>query len=139
MQYNLPKHAVFINGTLKEIVVASCTAWSMDNFLCSAKLHKRDISCINDSSNCLYKSKSFNEIFYNYNCLGYSIISNVCCKISSAEVISKYNSGNSFYYVPFNISGFARCGENFMLALEKREFSYVFNFEIKMPFSQKFN
>ena len=26
LQYNLPKHAVIINGTLKEIVVASCTA-----------------------------------------------------------------------------------------------------------------
>ena len=26
VQYNLPKHAVFINCTLKEIIVASCTA-----------------------------------------------------------------------------------------------------------------
>ena len=51
VQYNLPKHTVFINGTLKEIVLASCTAWSMDNYLCSAKLHTQDISCINDSSN----------------------------------------------------------------------------------------
>ena len=33
VQYNLPKHAVIINGTLKEIVVASCTAWSIDNYL----------------------------------------------------------------------------------------------------------
>ena len=52
VQYNLPKRAVFINGTLKEIVVASCTAWSLDNYLYSAKLHTRYISCINDSSNC---------------------------------------------------------------------------------------
>lgn len=31
MQYNLPKHAVIINGTIKEIVVSSCTTWGMDN------------------------------------------------------------------------------------------------------------
>ena len=67
LQYNLPKHAVVINGTLKEIVVSSCTAWGMDNYLCSAKLHTRDIYCINDSVNCYYKSKFFTEIFYNYN------------------------------------------------------------------------
>ena len=81
VQYNLPKHAVVINNTLKEIVVSSCTAWGMDNYLCSAKLHSRDIHCKNDSSNCSIKSKIFNEIFYNYNRLGYSIISNVTCKI----------------------------------------------------------
>ena len=33
------------------------------------------------------------------------------------------------------ISGFARCGENFMLALEKREFIYEFNLEIDEPSS----
>ena len=135
LQYNLTKHAVFINGTLKEIVVASCIAWSMDNYLCSAKLHTRDISCMNDSSNCLFKFNIFKEIFYNYNSLGYSIIFNVSCKILSAGVISKINSANGFYYVPFNSTGFARCGENFMLAIEKREFVYKFNFKIKEPSS----
>ena len=65
--------------------------------------------------------------------MGYSIISNVSCKISSAGVISKITSANGFYYVLFNSTGFARCGEDFMLALEKREFSYEFNFEIKEP------
>ena len=55
VQYNLPKHAVFINGTLKEIVVASCIAVSMDYYLFSAKLHTRDISFINNLSNCLFK------------------------------------------------------------------------------------
>ena len=99
--------------------------------MCSAKLHTRDISCINVSFNCLFNSKNFKEIFYNYNRLGYSIISNVTCKMSSAGVISKINSANGFYYVPFNISGFARCGKNFMLPLAKREFSYEFKFEIK--------
>ena len=88
----------------------------MDNYFCSAKLHTRDISCINDSFNCLFISKMFIEIFYNYNRLGYSIISNVSCKILSAGVILKINSTNGFYYVLFNISGFAHCGENFMLA-----------------------
>ena len=52
------------------------------------------------------------------------------CKISSAEVILKINSANGFYYVPFYISGFARCGKNFMLVLVHREFIYEFNFEI---------
>ena len=42
---------------------------------------------------------------------------------------------NGFYYVPFNISGFAHCNENFMLALEKREFVFEFNHEIKQPSS----
>ena len=74
VQYTLPKHAVVIDEILKEIVVSSCTAWGMDNYLCSAKLHTRDIHCINDSSSCLFKSKIFNEIYYNYNRLGYSII-----------------------------------------------------------------
>ena len=97
VQYNLPKHAVVINGTIKEIVVSSCTVWGMDNYLCSAKLHTRDNHCINDSSNCLLKSKIFNLIFYNYKRLGYSIISNVTCTISSAGVISKINSANGFY------------------------------------------
>ena len=128
VQYNLPKHAVFINGTLKKIVVASCTAWSMDNYMCAAILHTRDIFCINDLSNCLFKSKTFNDIFYNYNRLGYSIISSVYCKISSAGVISKINSENVFYYVPFNISEFVHCNKHFMLALEIREFIYQFNF-----------
>ena len=99
VQYNLAKQAVFINGTLKEIVVASCTTWSMDNYLCSAKLNTQDITCINDSSNCLFKSKIFIEILYHYNRLRYSIISNVSCKISSAGVISIINSANGFYYV----------------------------------------
>ena len=106
VQYNLPKHAVGINSTLKEIVVFSCTATGMDNYLCSAKLHTRDIYFINDSSNCLFKSKIFNKIFYNYNRLGYSFISNFTCKISSAGIISKINNANGFYYVPFNISEF---------------------------------
>ena len=65
----------------------------------------------------------------------YSIISNVCCKISSAGVISKINGANCCYYVPFNISGFARCGKNVLLALDKRDIVYEFNFEIKEPFS----
>ena len=52
------------------------------------------------------------------------------CKISNAGVILKINSANSFNYVPFNILGFARCGKNFMLALEKREFTYDINFQI---------
>ena len=55
--------------------------------------------------------------------------------ISSVGVSSKIYSLNNFYYIPFNISGFARCGENFMLALEKRELIYEFNFEIKEPSS----
>ena len=135
VQYNLLKHAFVINRTLKEIVVSSCTARGMDNYLCSAKLHTRDIHCINDSSNCLIKSKIFNEIFYNYNRLGYFIISNVTCKISSAKIISTINSANGFYYVAFNISGFAHCVENFMLALDKREFIYEFNYKIKQPSS----
>ena len=135
VQYNLPKHAVVIDNTLKEIVVSSCTAWGMDNYLCSAKLHTRDIHCISNSSNCQFKSKIFNEIFYNYNRLGYSIVSNITCKVSSAGIISKINSENGFYYVPFNISGFAHCGENFMLALEKREFIYDFNYKIEQPSS----
>ena len=135
VQYNLPKHAVIIDGIIKEIVVSSCTAWGLDNYLCSAKLHTRNIHCITNSSNCLFKSKIFNEIYYNYNRLGYSIISNITCKISSAGIISKINSENGFYYVPFNISGFAHCGENFMLALEKREFIYEFNYKIEQPSS----
>ena len=135
VQYNLPKHIVVINGSFKKIVVSNCTAWGMDNYLCSAKLHTRNIHCKNDSANCLFKSKIFNEIFYNYNRLGYSIISNVTCQIFSAKVISKINSANGFYYVPFNISEFAHCGENFMFALEKREFIYEFNYEIKQPSS----
>ena len=57
------------------------------------------------------------------------------CKISSAKVISKINSANGFYNVPLNISGFAHCGLNLMLALDKREFIYKFNFEIKDPSS----
>ena len=52
----------------------------------------------------------------------YSIISNVTCQIFCAGVISKINSANGFYYVSLNISGFAHCGENFMLALDKREY-----------------
>ena len=135
VQYDLPKHAVIINNILKEIVVSSCTAWGMDNYLCSAKLHTRDIHCITNSTNCLFKTKIFKEIFYNYNRLGYSIISNITCKISSAGIISKINSENGFNYVPFNISGFAHCGENFMLALEKREFVYEFNYNVEQPSS----
>ena len=65
----------------------------------------------------------------------YSIISNVTCKISSAGFISNIISANGFNYVPFNFFGFAHCGDNFMLALEKREFIYEFNYEIKQPFS----
>ena len=107
----------------------------MNNYLCFAKLHTRNIHCINDSSNCLFKFKNFNEIFYYYNRLGYSIICNVTCQISSAGVISKIISANGFYYVPFHISGFAHCGENCMLALEKREFIYELNYEIKQPSS----
>ena len=123
---------VLIYGTLKEIAVAYYTALNMDNYLCSAKLHTRDISCINATSNCLFKSNNFNKIFYNYNRLRYSIISNVSCKMSNAGVILKINSVNDFYYVPLNISEFARCDENFMLALKQREFIYEFNFEINV-------
>ena len=43
VEYNLPKNTVVMNGTLKEIVVSSCTAWGIDNYLCSDKLHTRDI------------------------------------------------------------------------------------------------
>ena len=50
VQYNLPKHAVVINGTLQKIVMSSCTACGMNNYLCSAELHTRDIYCI---INCL--------------------------------------------------------------------------------------
>ena len=57
------------------------------------------------------------------------------CKISSAGVILKINSANGFNYVSFNISGFARCDENFKLALDKREFIYEFNFEVNEQFS----
>ena len=118
VKFTLPKHAVVIDGIFKKIVVSSCTAWGMDNYLCSAKLHTRDIHCINDSSYCLFKSKIFNEIYYNYNCLRYSIISNITYKIFSAGIISKIISATGFYYVPFNMSGFAHCGENFMLELD---------------------
>ena len=107
----------------------------MGNYLSLAKLHTRDISCINVSSNCLFKSKIFNKIFYRYNRLGYSIISNVSCEILSAGVISNSNTANGFYDVRFNISGFAQCGTKFMLALEKRKFVYEFNFENKEPLS----
>ena len=99
--------------------------------MCSAKLHTRDICCINESPNCLFKSKTFNQIFYNYNRLKYSIIPIESIKMSSAKVISKITSANGVYYVPFNISGFAGCGDNFELELEKREFIYKYNFEIK--------
>ena len=51
MQYNLPKHAVVMNWTLKEIVMSCCTVWDIDNYLCSAKLHTRGIYCINESAN----------------------------------------------------------------------------------------
>ena len=54
----------------------------------------------------------FIKFFYNNNRLEYSIISNVSCKILSAGVILKINSANGCYYVPFNIFGFAHCGEN---------------------------
>ena len=40
-----------------------------------------------------------------------------------------------FIMFRLNISGFARCGENFMIALEHREFIYEFNFEINEPSS----
>ena len=63
--------------------------------------------------------------------LGYTIASNLTCKISSAGIISKIASENEFYYVPFNISGFVHCGDLLMLALEKREFIYEFDYEIK--------
>ena len=44
-----------MDGTLKEIVVSSCTTWGIDNYLCSAKLYTKDNHCINNSANCLYK------------------------------------------------------------------------------------
>ena len=66
----------------------------------------------------------------------YLIFSNITCKISSAKIISKIIIANGFYYIPFNMSGFANCGENFMLALEKREFIYEFNYKINQPSSQ---
>lgn len=43
MQYNLFQYVVVMNGTLKKIVVSSCAAWGMDNYLWSAKLHTRNI------------------------------------------------------------------------------------------------
>ena len=136
VQYSLPKHAVVIDGILKEIVVSSCTTRGIDNYLCSAKLHTWDIHCINYSYYCLFISKVFNAIFYNYNRLGYLIISNITCEISSAGIISKIISANGLYYVPINMSGFAHCGENVFLALDKREFIYEFNFKINPPSSQ---
>ena len=132
VHYILPKHAVVMDGTLQDILVSSCTTWSMNNFQYSAELQSRDIHCINKSANCLYKSKTFNEIFLNYNCLGYSIVSNLTCKISSTCIISKIISINRFYYVPFNISCFVHCGENLMLSLAKRDFIYDFYYEIKI-------
>ena len=96
----------------------------MDNYLFSSKLYTRDIHCINDSSNSLFKSKTFNEIFHNYNRISCSMIFNVTCKISIAKIISKINSANGFYYVLFNITRFAHCAESYMLALEQREFVY---------------
>ena len=51
VKYSLPKHAVVINSTLKEIVVSSCTALRINNYLCSAKLHTRHIYCVNNSTN----------------------------------------------------------------------------------------
>ena len=41
VQYILPKHSIVINGTLKEIIVSSCTTWGMDNNLCSAVTHEK--------------------------------------------------------------------------------------------------
>ena len=81
----------------KKIVVSCCTAWAINNYLCLAKLHTLDIHCINNFANCLYKSKYFNEIFYNYIRLSYSIVSNFTCKISSAYIISKFIRVNGFY------------------------------------------
>ena len=66
----------------------------------------------------------------------YLIISNITCKISSVGIISNIISANCYYYVPFNMSGFAHCGENFMLALDKCEFIYEFNYKINIPSSQ---
>ena len=62
----------------------------MNTYLYSAKLHMRDIHCINNFANCFYKSKIFNEKLNNYNRLGYSIVSNLTCKILSAHIILKY-------------------------------------------------
>ena len=63
VQYILPKHTVVMDGTLNEIVVFSFTAWGKDNYLCSAKLHTRDIYCINNSANYLYKSNILTKYF----------------------------------------------------------------------------
>ena len=62
-KYILPKHAVVINCTLKVIVVLSCFAWRIDNYMCSATLHTRVIYCITNFANCFHYSKICNEIF----------------------------------------------------------------------------
>ena len=67
VQYNLRKYSVVINGTLRNIIVSSCTALGINNYLCYAKLHPRDIHRKNDSSYWLFKFKIFNKIFCNYN------------------------------------------------------------------------
>ena len=67
--------------------------------------------------------------------MGYSIVSNTTCKVSSAGIILKVVNTDGFYYVPFNISGFANCGENFILASDKREFVYEFDYTIVQPSS----
>lgn len=140
VHYILPKHAVVMDGTLQDILVSSCTTWSMNNFQYSAELQSRDIHCINKSANCLYKSKTFNEIFLNYNCLGYSIVSNLTNKISNACIISKIISVNGFQYVLFNICGFVYFGEHLMLPLTNRDFIYEINYEIKKTnLTRKFN
>ena len=59
----------------------------------------------------------------------------MCCEISSNKIISKFKNENRIYFIPFNISGFAHCGENLLLALEIREFVYEFNSKIKEPSS----
>ena len=55
--------------------------------------------------------------------------------VLNAEIISKINSANGFQYVPFNISGFVHCNENFILELEKRDCINKFNIKIKVPSS----
>ena len=39
------------------------------------------------------------------------------------------------FIVSFNIFGFVHCGENLILVLNKHDFIYEFNYEIKEPTS----
>ena len=49
----------------------------------------------------------------------------------SVGIISKIISINNFYHVQFNISGFVHFGKILMVALDKRNFIYKFNYKNK--------